>query len=112
MVSRVEFLGEDGWEHGFDIVPGEDAAILDQGIKGDEELYLIKCESDNSRTWVYRLIEGQYRWVTPAKFEVCEVVEPSAMLQCDSTPYESTIFEEEGKHRRAIQITHLAGPTF
>jgi hypothetical protein len=106
MVARLEYLGEDGWEQGFDINPGDDGALLDQGPDGKENLYFIKCERDNSCTWVYQLVEGQYRWVSPSKFEICETIEPTAVLNCGTGPYETTIFEAEGKHRRAIQITH------
>lgn len=106
MIARLEYLGEDGWENGFDIEPGNDGALLDQGPDGEENLYFLRCESDNSCTWIYRLVEGQYRWVNETKFEISETIEPNAVLRAGSEPFESTIFEEDGKHRRAIQITH------
>lgn len=108
MVSRFEYLGEDGWEHGFDVCVGQESAVLDTNPNGFEEMLYIKCEPDNSATLIFRLTEGEFSWVTPTTFRLEEDKLPEAVLREDSQPFESTIFEEENLHRRNIQITHIA----
>lgn len=106
MVSMLEYLGEDGWEFGFSVCAGDKSTLVDVDPEGREELYLIKCESDDAVTIVYRLKEGQYTWISPSAFDVLEEIQPAAMLTIGSTPYESTIMEHKDKPRRYIQITH------
>lgn len=105
MPSSVEFIGEDGWEYGFEVEPGLGEGLLDIGEDGEEVLYIIKCEADDLATLLYRLEEGTYSWVSKGSFKVRQSTLPVAILTRDTKPYESSIFESEVK-RRGIQITH------
>lgn len=105
MVSKMEYMGDDGWELGFEVTPGDYTLVQDITEEGKPGFYYIWCEPDDSATLVYELYQGQYTWISDSCFALLQDVQPAAILRSGREPYAASLFESEEK-RLAVQISH------